>query len=196
VSSRKNSVIRVRVSADDLQILKKLAERDGVTVSELVRRALRSLVDQGGGEEGGQAPSNPPNPSIHPTHRLDDTDIEAIYLADRLVARLATESRDIVTFDRIRSHLKAIKPAVWPFMEQNVVYMLQGLGLLEPVGSASLVTDPNRRVGVFRIRLSDEVLEKGVAWALNPNNGHEEINRKIYNRPVYTQMGSNVQKTL
>jgi hypothetical protein len=180
------------MSAVDLQILKKLAERDGVTVSELIRRALRRLVVQDEGEEGGQAQSNPPNPSIHPTHRLDDADIEAIYLADRLVARLATESRDIVTFDKIRSHLKAIKPAVWPFMEQNVVYMLQGLGLLEPVGSASLVTDPNRRVGVFKIRLSDEVLEKGVAWALNPNNGHEEINRKIYSRPIYTQMGRHV----
>jgi len=137
-----------------------------------VRRALRCISTNSGCDNS----ESPDEKGESDPLGLSGEDAATIMIADRLVTMLAMHSRDTITFDQVRAYLKTIKPAIYPMMEQNVVYLLQGLGILKPIGNVPLITDSNRRVGLFRIDISEEVLFNGIMSALRVKhsgpNGH------------------------
>jgi len=187
-------VIRVRLTEDEYTLLRQAASSKQVTISELVRRALASISSHS--EDHDQEPSD--QKAEDASLELNEEDKATIMIADRLVTMLAMHSRDIITFDQVRAYLKTIKPAIYPIMEQNVVYLLQGLGILKPLGSVPLITDVNRRVGLFRIDVSEEVLFNGVASALRLKhkgpNGHTHPQANSYIPPFNTYRRNDPQE--
>jgi hypothetical protein len=189
MSERKSLILRVRITQQEFESLKKIAEANNVSVSEVVRRALRMFregEEEAGAEAGQPAPKSDDGNSVT---IIDRDDLFTMAVADRLLTLLALHGRDIIRFDEIRAYLKTIKPALSPMQEQNIVYMLQGLGILRPIGHVPMVTDGKRRTGLFRISIPEDALLNGIASAIlgarQRNNGHELRNKNTYIQPAH-----------
>jgi hypothetical protein len=193
MSTRKDFIIRVRLTKEEFEALKKIAEANKTSVSELVRRALKTL--QPATEEES---SVDPEQQVHDDGHngsvsiIDKDDLFTLAIADRLLTMLALHGKEVIRFDEIRAYLKTIKPAIFPHQEQNIVYMLQGLGILKPIGNVPLVTDGKRRTGLFKICLPEDALLNGLASIIlkqyQHNNGHELRNNNVYILPTHSYM--------
>jgi len=154
VTDEKSRIVCVRLSVQDYNKLKELSERQGRTVSDLIRAAISMLIN----------PADDEKTAVHEEGHISfgHEDLETVRIAEKLVFRLIGWPKPTINVDQLRAILKTIKPALSPIQEQNVIYLLQGLRVLQPIGSSPLVTDPKRRVGLFRLEIPDVLLEDGL----------------------------------
>jgi len=158
MTGEKSKIVCVRLSVQDYNKLRELSQKSGRSVSDLIRAAISMLTN----------PADDEKTAVHISFGHED--LETVRIAEKLIFRLIGWPKPTITFDQIRAILKTIKPALNPIQEQNVVYLLQGLRVLQPIGSSPLVTDPKRRVGLFRLEIPDVVLEDGLMRFFG-NNG-------------------------